>query len=119
MITEVMTHMLPTLKGTGAALLACSCAAAALLVAGPTRAQPAQGGDGPVVEHKVLKDDNLSLLAGYYYGNPRQWRAIYSRNSDRIGDPGLLIPGTVLKVETDPDRQWTESYDEFLARVRR
>jgi len=111
--------MLPILKRTGGALFVCSLAAAGVFGTVRVPAAAETAGNGPVVEHEVIKNDNLMLLAGYYYGNPREWREIYSRNRGKVSDPSLLLPGTVLKVRTDPGRQWPETYEEFLSRVRR
>ena len=72
----------------------------------------------PVVEHTVSKGDNLMLLAGYYYRDPRQWREIYSDNSSVLGDPNLLIPGTVLRVRDRRGGEWSISYEEFSHQAR-
>jgi len=93
-------------------------AGAALLVAiSPVGAAEGVGGDKGVVTHTVLEGDNLSLLAGYYYKDPRQWRRIYSPNSDVIDDPDTILPGTVLKIRTEPGKQWDIPYGDFVALV--
>lgn len=73
---------------------------------------------GTVVEHTVIKGDNLMLLAGYYYKDPRQWREIYVDNSGLLGDPNLIIPGTVLKVRDRSGGRWSISYEEFARQAR-
>lgn len=86
--------------------------------AGPGKAEAGvAGGTGETVEHEVIKGDNLHLLAGYYYSDPRQWRRIFDRNQGIISDANLVLPGTVLKIEADPARQWKIPYGEFVSRV--
>ena len=70
-----------------------------------------------VIRHTVQKGDNLTLLAGYYYKNPRQWRQIYNVNREVLADPHLLDPGMVLKIEADPSLQWAIPYADYLSRV--
>jgi nucleoid-associated protein YgaU len=73
--------------------------------------------EGEVIEHRVRKGDNLSLLAGYYYRNPRLWKKIYRANSSDVADPNVLIPGDVLKITTEPAQQLQMTYSDFLQRV--
>ena len=73
--------------------------------------------EGEVIEHHIRKGDNLSLLAGYYYRNPRLWKKIYRANSGDIADPNMLLPGGVLKIKTEPARQMQMTYSDFLQRV--
>jgi nucleoid-associated protein YgaU len=73
--------------------------------------------EGEVIEHRVRKGDNLSLLAGYYYRNPRLWKKIYRANSGDVADPNVLFPGGVLKIRTEPARQMQMTYSDFLQRV--
>ena len=73
--------------------------------------------DGEVIEHRVRKGDSLSLLAGYYYHNPRLWRKIYRANSGDVADPNVLLPGDVLKIKTEPAQQLQMTYSDFLRRV--
>jgi nucleoid-associated protein YgaU len=80
----------------------------------PAAEMPAEG---EVIEHRVRKGDSLSLLAGYYYRNPRLWRKIYRANSGEVSDPNLLLPGDVLKVRTEPAQQLRMTYSDFLQRV--
>jgi nucleoid-associated protein YgaU len=86
--------------------------------AGPGNAEAgAAGSMGETVEHEVIKGDNLHLLAGYYYRDPRQWKRVFDRNQDIITDANVILPGTVLKIETEPARQWNIPYGEFVSRV--
>jgi LysM repeat protein len=57
-------------------------------------------------EYKVAADDTLSHIALKYYGNAGRdfWMLIYEANKDVIGDnPGIIRPGTVLKIPVLPD----------------
>jgi hypothetical protein len=67
--------------------------------------------------HEVLPGDNLHLIAGYYYGDCRQWERIWEANRKPVRNPNLLERGIVLRIPdvTIPD----ESYTDFVARVRR
>jgi nucleoid-associated protein YgaU len=86
--------------------------------AGPGEAEAGVAGStGETVEHQVIKGDNLHLLAGYYYSDPRQWRKIFDRNQGIISDANVILPGTVLKIKADPPRQWKIPYGEFVSRV--
>jgi nucleoid-associated protein YgaU len=67
----------------------------------------------------VRAGDNLHLIAGYYYRDPRQWTKIYQGNKKLLRNENLLIPGMVLQVETEPGQPWDVPYEEFVARVRR
>ena len=87
-------------------------AATVLLAPGPPRCS------AQTVEHRVRAGDNLHLLAGYYYRDPRQWRKIWKRNRAALRGPSRLVPGMTLRVEAAPGRGWEIPYEEFLARVR-
>jgi len=66
--------------------------------------------------HEVLPGDDLRLIAGYYYGDARQWEHIWKANRAQIKNPNRIEQGSLLRIPdaTSP----TETYDEFLARVR-
>ena len=68
------------------------------------------------VTHEVQPGDNLHLIAGYYYGDARQWTRIWKANRDQLSNPNRIAEGSVLRVPdaTEP----TESYADFVARVR-
>lgn len=85
--------------------------------AGVVQASEGKTAEGGIVRHEVQKGDNLMLLSGYYYKDPRQWKKIYALNSGTISNPNVILPGTVLKVEADPSLQWNIPYAEFLSRV--
>jgi len=67
--------------------------------------------------HEVLPGDNLHLIAGYYYGDCRQWERIWKANRDPIPNPNRLTRGMVLRIPdvTVPD----EAYTDFVARTQR
>ena len=97
-------------------MLTCSVALAAgcLLSFAPVPARCA----AQTVEHTIRAGDNLHLIAGYYYRDPRQWSRIWKLNRARVPRPSHLVPGRVLRVEVDPGQGWEIPYEEFRARVR-
>lgn len=66
--------------------------------------------------HEVLPGDNLHLIAGYYYGDARQWERIWQANRKPVPNPNLIGRGMVLRIPnvTIPD----EPYVDFVARAR-
>jgi hypothetical protein len=89
-------------------------AVAALLAAAPC-AGPAWAEHGQDVFHEVQVGDNLHLIAGYYYGDCRQWERIWRANRAQIGKPSRIEQGTWLRV---PDADVpAEPYADFLARM--
>jgi nucleoid-associated protein YgaU len=95
---------------------ACTAALAAgfLLSLAPA---PARCESQPV-EHTIRSGDNLHLIAGYYYGDPRQWKSVWKSNRKNLAAPNRLVPGKVLRIEGFPDDSLLGSYDDFRARVR-
>jgi hypothetical protein len=67
--------------------------------------------------HEVEPGDNLHLIAGYYYGDARQWERIWRENREQVPNPNLLERGTLLRIPdvTIP----SEPYIDFVARARR
>jgi len=51
-------------------------------------------------EHKVMQDEWLAKIAGYWevYDNYRQWPVLFEANRDRIDDPDLIFPEQELMV---------------------
>ncbi len=77
----------------------------------------AQTPTGQDIVHQVQRGDNLHLIAGYYYGDARQWEKIWRMNRAEVRNPNRIEPGTLLRV---PDAATpAEPYADFLARVRR
>jgi LysM repeat protein len=66
-------------------------------------AQQAQG------DHTVVNGDTLWDLAQQYYGDPFDWRRIWTANQANIADPNLIVPGQVLVIPgTAPSAGGTE-----------
>jgi hypothetical protein len=59
--------------------------------------------------HQVKKDENLHILAAYYYGDARAWRRIYNLNRKTIRNPNVIYEGQILVIEIDPG--WVPRYD--------
>ncbi len=67
--------------------------------------------------HQVMPGDNLHLIAGYYYGDARQWERIWRANRDQVRNPNRIERGALLRV---PDASAPEEpYADFTARARR
>ena len=69
------------------------------------------------IEHTIRSGDNLHLIAGYYYGNPRQWKRIWKSNHKQLAGPDQLVPGKVLRIDGESDDGSLGTYDDFRARV--
>jgi len=105
-----------TLKYSWILLLAAICLGS---IPSPTLAGEGDPMTSGVIEHLIQEGDNLHLLSGYYFKDPRMWQKIFSLNRATITDPNLLYPGYTLKIKADPARQWDIPYADFVARVRR
>jgi len=66
--------------------------------------------------HEVAPGDGLRLIAGYYYGDTRQWTRIWSANRDQLRNPNRLQRGSVLVIPNAVAP--TEPFAEFAARTR-
>ncbi len=67
--------------------------------------------------HQVMPGDNLHLIAGYYYGDARQWERIWRANRDQVRNPNRIERGALLRV---PDAEVpAEPYADFAVRARR
>ena len=92
------------------------------LSAVPVSARASTAGSPEAAEHQdalheVLPGDNLHLIAGYYYGDARQWTRIWQANRKPIPNPNLIERGMVLYI---PDVMIPEEpYPDFVARTRR
>ena len=96
------------------------CAALAIAgLAATLLAAPATPSVAGTVDHEVRAGDNLHLLAGYYYKDPRAWKRIWRENRPRVRRASILAVGSVLRVPLDGDPAWDIPYEEFVARVRR
>jgi hypothetical protein len=66
--------------------------------------------------HQVMPEDNLHLIAGYYYGDARQWERIWQANKSQIRNPNLIERGALLRI---PDAEVpAQPYPDFVARTR-
>ena len=70
------------------------------------------------VEHTIRAGDNLHLIAGYYYGDPRQWKKIWKSNRKKVAGPDRLTPGKIVLIEGSSGEGWQGTYEDFLSRVR-
>lgn len=67
------------------------------------------------VSHPLTSaEENLHLLAGYYYRNPREWRRIYQENRNVIGNPNSLPIGQTLKIHVGENWKPLFSYEEWF-----
>jgi len=66
--------------------------------------------------HQVMPGDDLRLIAGYYYGDTRQWERIWQANREQISNPNRIERGALLRI---PDAVVpAEPYADFVARAR-
>ena len=102
-MVRALLMVILSLLGSGAALL---CPVAPEAATGPQDAL-----------HQVMPGDNLHLIAGYYYGDARQWERIWQANRDQISNPNVIERGALLRIPETvvPD----EPYADFVARTRR
>ncbi len=78
---------------------------------------PAAASDHQDALHQVMPGDDLHLIAGYYYGDARQWERIWEANRDQIRNPNRIQRGALLRI---PDAAVpAEAYGDFVARARR
>ncbi|MCP4399337.1 MAG: hypothetical protein GY801_18795 [bacterium] len=68
-----------------------------------------------VVSHPIgSAEENLHLLAGYYYRNPREWKRIYKDNRNVISNPNTLPVGQTLKIHVGENWKPLFSYEEWF-----
>jgi hypothetical protein len=82
------------------------------LVPGPARCAEQR------VEHTIRPGDNLHLIAGYYYRDPRQWTRIWKANRKTVTAPSRILPGKTLRIEGSAGLSWEIPYEDFRSRVR-
>jgi hypothetical protein len=68
--------------------------------------------------HQVQANDNLHLLAAYYYGDARQWTRIHEANRGAVQNPSVIQPGQILRIFLSPDWTPAEPYTAWKQRVR-
>jgi hypothetical protein len=70
------------------------------------------------IEHTIRAGDNLHLIAGYYYRDPRQWKRIWKANRKTLAAPSLIQPGKTLRIEGSAGLGWDIPYEDFRSRAR-
>ncbi len=67
--------------------------------------------------HEVVPGDDLHFIAGYYYGDARQWGRIWQANRWQVANPNRIERGMLLRI---PEIMApAEPYANFVARARR
>jgi hypothetical protein len=66
--------------------------------------------------HQVMPGDDLHLIAGYYYGDARQWERIWGANRDQIRNPNMIERGALLRIPGAAAP--AQPYPDFVARTR-
>jgi nucleoid-associated protein YgaU len=54
--------------------------------------------------HVVERGESLSKIAKKYYGDAKQWRAIFEANRDKIANPDLIHPGQEFVIPDIPGK---------------
>ncbi|MEE9162515.1 MAG: LysM peptidoglycan-binding domain-containing protein, partial [Candidatus Neomarinimicrobiota bacterium] len=71
--------------------------------------------DSATYMYLIRPDDYLTKIAWQEYGNPNEWRRIYSWNRDRIGsDPNLIYPYHELALYKPKDEIERWDYDYII-----
>lgn len=70
--------------------------------------------EGGRVRHIIDPQENLHVLAAYYYGDPRQWQRIYQENRSVIRNPNRLPAGKTLQISVGESWRPKFSYQEWL-----
>ncbi len=69
------------------------------------------------VVHEVVAGDDLHFIAGYYYGDARQWERIWQANRWQVPNPNRIERGMLLRI---PEIMApAEPYADFVARAGR
>lgn len=61
-------------------------------------AEPVQEGPTEAQTYTVLKDDTLQKIAKKFYNSYGKWIKIYDANKEKIKNPNVVRPGTVLTI---------------------
>ncbi len=80
---------------------------------------PAPAAAAEPVRHQVIKGDDLHLLAGYYYRNPRRWKEIYAANRKAVREANVLVPGSLLTIPDQDLKPFPAPFTEWRAMVQR
>jgi hypothetical protein len=65
--------------------------------------------------HEVKAGEDLHLIAGYYYGDARQWKKIWALNKKELRNPNRIEIGQMIKVEVGPNWQPKFSMEQYIA----
>ncbi len=87
--------------GVSAAFALAALLLAPLLQVAPAAAQDPGAAAGEARQdatHTVVRGETLSGIARARLGSAADWRVLHELNRDRIPDPNLLTPGTVLRL---------------------
>jgi len=68
--------------------------------AAPSAAAAQNGGSMQAQTYTVQKDDTLQKISKKLFGSYGKWYKIYEANKDKIKNPNILKPGTVLTIPT-------------------
>jgi len=77
------------------------------------------GGQTQYRLHQVGKEENLHILAAYYYGDARQWTKIYDLNKKSIRNPNVIREGQILKIDVPVGWAPRFSLPEFMEKERK
>ncbi|PID57509.1 hypothetical protein CSB45_06685 [candidate division KSB3 bacterium] len=75
--------------------------------------------NGLVLHPVSSAEENLHLLAGYYFGNPRKWKRIYNDNRSVISNPNRLPVGQTLTIHVGKNWKPLFSYEEWFRAANR
>ncbi len=70
--------------------------------------------EGGKVRHVIDPQENLHILAAYYYGDPRQWQRIYQENRNVIRNPNRLPAGRTIQISVGESWRPLFLYQEWL-----
>jgi hypothetical protein len=62
-----------------------------------------QSGAATGPRYRVQEGDTLASIAEKYYGDRHKSGELFRLNRDTISDPGLIVPGTLLRVPGPAD----------------
>jgi hypothetical protein len=103
------------LKGIILAIACLFVLAAAGAVYAQDAGKPADSAPQKVMRvHEVKAGEDLHLIAGYYYGDSRQWKKIWEMNKREVRNPNRISVGQTLNIEVEPGWKPKFSMDEYL-----
>ena len=69
--------------------------------------------EGQIVSHPLTGEENLHLLAAFYYNNPRRWQEIYEQNRRLLRNPNRLPGGVTIKIQVAETWKPLLPWDQF------